>query len=116
MPHVPRWRNIVADLNFDMRLPLWPLKTVYAPGQEGKQSGRGSPRLWRQLQGLSWIPDPLPDRNVILSAPINTFCARRHSGAVFKFGFAKARRNSIPSAIGAAIAIMLRPTISAAFV
>ena len=31
-PTVPK-NDIVADLNFDMPLPLWPLKMVYLPGE-----------------------------------------------------------------------------------
>ena len=38
-PTVPK-ASIVADLNFDMPLPLWPLKTVYAPGQDESTPGR----------------------------------------------------------------------------
>src|SRR5579862_1610920 len=63
-PTVPK-KDIVADLNFDMPLPLWPLKTVYAPGQD-ESSLADAARTVPTGKGLTMVPDPLPDRNVFI--------------------------------------------------
>jgi len=80
--------SIVADLNFDMPLPLWPLKTVYAPGQEESTLG-GEARAVAAAQGLEMIPDPLPDRNVFIRTDQYSFVREGIPALVFKFGFAK---------------------------
>ena len=86
-PTVPK-SSIVADLNFDMPLPLWPLKTVYAPGQEESSLGDDA-RAVAQVQGLKMIPDPLPDRNVFIRTDQFSFVREGIPALVFKFGFAK---------------------------
>jgi hypothetical protein len=80
--------SIVADLNFDMPLPLWPLKTVYAPGQDESTLGDDA-RGVAQSQGLQMIPDPLPDRNVFIRTDQFSFVREGIPALVFKFGFAK---------------------------
>lgn len=80
--------GIVADLNFDMALPLWPLKTVYAPGQEESSLGEDA-RAVAVSQGLVMIPDPLPDRNVFIRTDQYSFVREGVPALVFKFGFAK---------------------------
>jgi Zn-dependent M28 family amino/carboxypeptidase len=80
--------SIVADLNFDMPLPLWPLKTVYAPGQEESSLGDDA-RTIAQEQGLAMVPDPLPDRNVYIRTDQFSFVREGVPALVFKFGFAK---------------------------
>ncbi|MEO8300744.1 MAG: M28 family metallopeptidase [Rhizomicrobium sp.] len=84
----PTALNIVADLNFDMPLPLWPLKTVYAPGQEESSLGDDA-RAVAASQGLAMIPDPLPDRNVFIRTDQYSFVRQGIPALVFKFGFAK---------------------------
>ena len=86
-PTVPA-ANIVADLNFDMPLPLWPLKTVYAPGQEESSLGADAAAVAGE-QGLTMIPDPLPDRNVFIRTDQYSFVRQGVPALVFKFGFAK---------------------------
>jgi Zn-dependent M28 family amino/carboxypeptidase len=86
-PTVPR-KSIVADLNFDMPLPLWPLKTVYAPGQEESTLGADA-RAVAAGQGLEMVPDPLPDRNVFIRTDQFSFVREGVPALVFKFGFAK---------------------------
>ena len=86
-PTVPK-AGIVADLNFDMPLPLWPLKTVYAPGQEESSLGEDAHAV-AQMQGLKMIPDPLPDRNVFIRTDQFSFVREGIPALVFKFGFAK---------------------------
>jgi Zn-dependent M28 family amino/carboxypeptidase len=80
--------SIVADLNFDMPLPLWPLKTVYAPGQEESTLGADA-RAVASQQGLEMVPDPLPDRNVFIRTDQFSFVREGIPALVFKFGFAK---------------------------
>ena len=86
-PTVPR-NNIVADLNFDMPLPLWPLKTVYAPGQDESSLGETAKAVAAE-KGLQLIPDPLPDRNVFIRTDQFSFVREGIPALVFKFGFAK---------------------------
>jgi Peptidase family M28 len=86
-PTVPK-DSIVADLNFDMPLPLWPLKTVYAPGQEESSLGAQA-RAVALSQGLEMVPDPLPDRNVFIRTDQFSFVRQGIPALVFKFGFAK---------------------------
>src|SRR5690348_6634164 len=86
-PTVPR-KDIVADLNFDMPLPLWPLKTVYAPGQDESSLG-ATAKAVATAKGLQMIPDPLPDRNVFIRTDQFSFVREGIPALVFKFGFAK---------------------------
>ncbi len=86
-PTVPKGR-IVADLNFDMPLPLWPLKSVYAPGQDESSLGADM-RAVAVEQGLQTVPDPLPDRNVFIRTDQFAFVRQGVPALVFKFGFAK---------------------------
>ncbi len=85
-PTVPKG-SIVADLNFDMPLPLWPLKTIYAPGQEESSLGTDA-SIVAKAQGLQMIPDPLPDRNVFIRTDQFSFVRQGIPALVFKFGFA----------------------------
>jgi Zn-dependent M28 family amino/carboxypeptidase len=84
----PTVSNIVADLNFDMPLPLWPLKTVYAPGQDESSLGEDA-KISAQAQGLQMVPDPLPDRNVFIRTDQFSFVREGVPALAFKFGFAK---------------------------
>lgn len=86
-PTVPKG-SIVADLNFDMPLPLWPLRTVYAPGQDESTLGDDA-KVVAQAQGLQMVPDPLPDRNVFIRTDQFSFVREGIPALVFKFGFAK---------------------------
>ena len=86
-PTVPK-SSIVADLNFDMPLPLWPLKTIYAPGAEESSLGADSGAIAAE-QGLVMIPDPLPDRNVFIRSDQFSFVHEGVPALVFKFGFVK---------------------------
>jgi len=81
-------KNIVADLNFDMPLPLWALKTVYAPGQDESSLG-DAVKAVATGKGLQMIPDPLPDRNVFIRTDQFSFVREGIPALVFKFGFAK---------------------------
>jgi Zn-dependent M28 family amino/carboxypeptidase len=87
---VPR-KDIVTDLNFDMPLPLWPLKTVYAPGQDESSLGETAKAVAAE-KGLQMVPDPLPDRNVFIRTDQFSFVREGIPALVFKFGFAKGTR------------------------
>ena len=71
-----------------MPLPLWPLKSVYAPGEEESSAGRRCQRGGGE-QGLTMVPDPLPDRNVFIRTDQYSFVREGIPALVFKFGFAK---------------------------
>ena len=86
-PTVPK-RNIVADLNFDMPLPLWPLKSVYLPGETESTLGAEARAIGAE-QGIAVVPDPLPDRNVFVRADQYSFVREGVPSLFFKFGFAK---------------------------
>jgi Zn-dependent M28 family amino/carboxypeptidase len=84
-PTVPR-AAIVADLNFDMPLPLWPLKTVIAGG-EGESTLGAVARQAAATQGLALTPDPLPNRNSFTRTDQFSFVRAGIPALAFKFGF-----------------------------
>lgn len=86
-PSVPA-SAIVADLNFDMPLPLWKLTKVFAPGEDESTLGADA-RAVAAAQGLAMAPDPLPDRNVFIRTDQFSFVRRGIPALAFKFGFAK---------------------------
>jgi hypothetical protein len=86
-PTVPK-ASIVADLNFDMPLPLWTLKTVFAPGADESTLGADAAAV-ALASGLALSPDPLPDRNVFIRTDQFSFVREGIPALAFKFGFAK---------------------------
>ena len=80
--------SLVADLNFDMPLPLWPLTSVFAPG-EGESSLGADAAAIAAEQGLAMARDPLPDRNVFIRTDQFSFVREGIPALAFKFGFAK---------------------------
>ena len=86
-PTVPK-SVIVADLNFDMPLPLWKLTSVFAPGENESTLGADARAIAAQ-QGLTMAPDPLPDRNVFIRTDQFSFVREGIPALAFKFGFAK---------------------------
>ncbi len=86
-PTVPK-NDIVADLNFDMPLPLWPLKMVYLPGETESTLGADA-RAVAAKQGISVVPDPNPDRNVFVRADQYSFVHEGVPALFMKFGFLK---------------------------
>ena len=86
-PTVPAG-SLVADLNFDMPLPLWTLKAVFAPG-EGESTLGADARAVAAAQGLAMAPDALPDRNVFIRTDQFSFVREGIPSLAFKFGFAK---------------------------
>ena len=86
-PTVPK-NDIVADLNFDMPLPLWPLKMVYLPGETESTLGADA-RAVAVQQGIAVVPDPNPDRNVFIRADQYSFVREGVPSLFMKFGFLK---------------------------
>jgi Zn-dependent M28 family amino/carboxypeptidase len=86
-PTVPK-KDIVADLNFDMPLPLWPLKMVYLPGETESTLGTDARAVGAQ-QGIQVVPDPNPDRNVFIRADQYSFVREGVPSLFMKFGFLK---------------------------
>jgi Zn-dependent M28 family amino/carboxypeptidase len=86
-PTVPK-SSIVAELNFDMPLPLWPLKGVLVQG-DGESSLGADARAVAKARGLTLVPDPLPDRNSFTRTDQFSFVREGIPSLAFKFGFAK---------------------------
>jgi len=86
-PTVPR-QAIVADLNFDMPLPLWPLKNVIVLGAEESSLGEVAKAVGA-ARGLPLTPDPLPDRNSFTRSDQFSFIRAGIPSVAFKFGFAR---------------------------
>lgn len=86
-PTVPK-SNIVADLNFDMPLPLWPLKMVYLPGETESTLGADARAVGAE-EGIQVVPDPNPDRNVFIRADQYSFVREGVPSLFMKFGFLK---------------------------
>jgi Zn-dependent M28 family amino/carboxypeptidase len=86
-PTVPR-RGIVADLNFDMYLPIFPLRSVIALGAEESTLG-DTARAVGETMGLPLVPDPFPDRNSFVRSDQYSFIREGVPSLAFKFGFAK---------------------------
>lgn len=86
-PTVPR-ASIVADLNLDMALPIFPLKSVTALGAEESSLGAVAAEVGRSM-GLPLVPDPWPDRNSFVRSDQYSFIREGIPSLAFKFGFAR---------------------------
>ena len=86
-PTVPK-ASIVANLNFDMPLPFWPLKLVLVQG-DGESTLGDVARGVAAVQGLALTPDPLPDRNSFTRTDQFSFVQAGIPALAFKFGFVK---------------------------
>ena len=85
-PTVPR-ASIVADLNYDMALPLFPLTGVTVLGAEESSLGADA-RAVGAAMGLPLVPDPFPDRNSFIRSDQYAFIEAGIPAVAFKFGFA----------------------------
>jgi Zn-dependent M28 family amino/carboxypeptidase len=85
-PTVPKG-SIVADLNFDMPLPLWKLTGVTVLGADESSLGQDA-RAVADARGLAITPDPLPDRNSFTRSDQYSFIRAGIPSVAFKFGFA----------------------------
>ncbi|MFM9936053.1 MAG: M28 family metallopeptidase [Novosphingobium sp.] len=86
-PTVPK-AAIIADLNLDMPLPLWPLKSVLVQGEAESSLGAAA-RSVAKAQGLTLTPDPLPERNSFTRTDQFSFVRAGVPALAFKFGFPK---------------------------
>jgi Zn-dependent M28 family amino/carboxypeptidase len=86
-PSVPK-SSLVADLNFDMALPIFPLTSVIALGAEESSLGAVAAGVGEAL-GLPLVPDPFPDRNAFVRSDQYSFIREGVPSLAFKFGFAK---------------------------
>lgn len=84
-PTVPK-RSIVADMNFDMALPIFPLKSVTALGADESSLGAVGLAVGRSM-GLPLVPDPFPDRNSFVRSDQYSFIREGIPALAFKFGF-----------------------------
>jgi hypothetical protein len=85
-PTVPR-ESIVANLNYDMALPLFPLRGVTMLGAEESSLGPDA-RAVGAAMDLPLVPDPFPDRNSFIRSDQYAFIEQGIPAAAFKFGFA----------------------------
>jgi hypothetical protein len=86
-PTVPA-QSLVANLNFDMPLPFWPLKLVLVQGDQESTLGAVA-RAAAARQGLMLTPDPLPERNSFTRTDQFSFVEAGIPALAFKFGFVK---------------------------
>ncbi|MFN3388422.1 MAG: M28 family metallopeptidase [Allosphingosinicella sp.] len=83
-PTVPK---LVANLNLDMALPIFPLKSVIALGAEESSLGAVAAAVTGEM-GLPLVPDPFPDRNSFVRSDQYSFIREGVPALAFKFGFA----------------------------
>ncbi|MES2156830.1 MAG: M28 family metallopeptidase [Pseudomonadota bacterium] len=84
-PSVPQ-KAIVADLNFDMALPIFPLTSVTPIGYDQSSLGGDAQAVSAQM-GLPITPDPFPDRNVFIRSDQYAFIREGIPALFFKYGF-----------------------------
>jgi Zn-dependent M28 family amino/carboxypeptidase len=85
-PTVPR-ASIVADLNYDMALPLYPLRSITVIGADESSIGAEAAAA-AQAIGLPLVTDPFPNRNSFTRSDQYAFIEQGIPAAAFKFGFA----------------------------
>ncbi len=84
-PTVPR-EAIVANLNMDMFLPLYPLKSVMVLGLDESDLG-DDVRAVAQEMGLGVRPDPQPQRNRFIRSDQYSFIRQGVPALAMKVGF-----------------------------
>ncbi len=85
-PTVPA-RAIVADINLDMFLPLYPLKYLEVQGLEESTLG-DTVRQAAQSLGVEAQPDNEPEQNRFIRSDQYSFIRRGIPSLAFKFGYA----------------------------
>jgi Zn-dependent M28 family amino/carboxypeptidase len=84
-PTVPK-KNIVADLNMDMFLPLFPLKYLEVQGL-GESTLGDQVRAACQKAGVAVQADKEPDRNLFIRSDQYSFIRQGVPALAFKFGY-----------------------------
>jgi hypothetical protein len=84
-PTVPR-EAIAADLNFDMFLPLFPLKRVIVYGKDESTLGETARRVAESM-GIAVMADPDPLRNSFIRSDQYSFIQRGIPALAFKLGY-----------------------------
>jgi Zn-dependent M28 family amino/carboxypeptidase len=84
-PTVPK-ASMVANMNFDMALPIMKLKSVTALGSEESSLGAMAAAVGQSM-GLPLVPDPFPDRNSFVRSDQYSFIREGVPALAFKFGF-----------------------------
>ena len=79
--------SIVANLNYDMALPLFPLTAVTVLGAEESSIGAMAREIGEEME-LPLVPDAFPDRNSFIRSDQYAFIEQGIPAAAFKFGFA----------------------------
>lgn len=85
-PTVPA-QSMVADLNFDMPLPIFPLTGISPLGFEESSLGTDAEAVGK-LMGYAIVPDPLPDRNAFIRSDQYSFIREGVPALFMKYGFA----------------------------
>ena len=79
-------KNVVADINMDMYLPLFPLKYLQVMGLEESTLGADI-RGVCEKDGIIVQPDPEPNRNIFIRSDQYNFIRHGVPALTFKFGY-----------------------------
>lgn len=78
--------SLVADINFDMPLPIFPLTSVTPIGYEESSLGKDAAAV-SEARGLPIVPDPFPDRRVFIRSDQYSFIRAGVPSLFMKLGF-----------------------------
>ncbi|MCW2388926.1 Zn-dependent M28 family amino/carboxypeptidase [Sphingobium sp. B11D3B] len=84
-PTVPAG-SIVANINLDMPLPIFPLTSITPIGYEESTLGAHAQAV-SEAMGLPIVPDPKPDRNVFIRSDQYSFIKQGIPALFPKYGF-----------------------------
>lgn len=80
--------KIVADLNMDMFLPLYPLKSLQILGM-GESTLGDLARKTVESAGVEVVPDPAPERNIFIRSDQYSFIRTGVPSVYLTFGYTK---------------------------